>query len=103
MNKLDNAELFADWWRQLDASERARYRRQQAKIDAELAAEGSGTRDDQGRGGSQFNGAPDYPNIAAGAPKAPKFEKGDTLTSIIKQQEFIPLCIMISKSLDGTA
>jgi hypothetical protein len=101
MNKLNNSEVFADWWRQLDATERARYRRQQALIDAEMDAEGTSSRDSEGHGGGRYNGKPTSPNIAPGAPKAPVFEKGNTLTSVIKQHEFMPLCMMIAKSGDG--
>jgi hypothetical protein len=102
MNKLNNSEVFADWWRQLDATERARYRRQQALIDAEMDAEGTSSRDSEGHGGGQFNGRPTSPNIAPGAPKAPVFAKGaDNLRKIVKTYGIVPLAKMINEENDS--
>jgi hypothetical protein len=102
MNKLDSSEVFADWWRQLDVSERRRYRAQQALIDAEMAAEGSGGDGTSGRGGSQFNGRPSSPNIAPGAPKAPTFAKGDDLLqNLFKQFGVVAVAHEVAKSGDA--
>jgi hypothetical protein len=105
MNKLDNSTLFDDWWRQLDASERRRYRSQQAEIDRELAEAGTGGDGTSGRGGSQFNGRPTSPAIEpAGTPRAPVFEKKDhalSLKSIVKRYGIAPLAKMICDENDA--
>jgi hypothetical protein len=85
MNKLDNSTLFDDWYRQLTPEQRQEYQRRQRAIDAEMADEGTSSRDSEGHGGGQFNGRPKSPNIAPNAPKAPTFAKGDTLQSIAKE------------------
>jgi hypothetical protein len=101
MQKVDTSELFETWYRQLTPEQRRSYQRRQRAIDAELAAEGSSSADSEGRGGGQFNGRPTSPNIAPSAPKAPVFSKGDTITSIVKQEEFIPFCMDVAKSGDA--
>jgi hypothetical protein len=101
MKKIDSSELLADWYSRLDASERRRYRSQQALIDAEMDAEGTSSRDSEGHGGGQFNGRPTSPNIAPGAPKAPVFAKGDTLRAIVKSHGLVPLCKLMNDEQNG--
>jgi hypothetical protein len=95
MEKLDRSELFADWYARLDASERRRFRAQQADIDRALN-DRTGVAQTEGRGGGPFNGHPTSPNIAPKAPRAPKFEKGDTLRAIVKSHGLVPLCKLIN-------
>lgn len=74
MNKLDSSELFSDWWRQLSASERARYRRQQADIDAQLAEEERVSR----------AGTTTRAEVAPSTPKAATRKGDDSLYKIVK-------------------
>jgi hypothetical protein len=102
MNKVDTQELFGALYSQLDASERRRWRAQQREIDALLAEQGVATPETEGRGGGRFNGRTfSTPDIAPGAPRAPKFEKTDSLTAIIKQVGLMPLCKLISETGDA--
>jgi hypothetical protein len=78
VSKMTDDEMFQSWWKELSAAERARYRRQQADIDAQLAEE---ERISRAGTTTRAEVAPDHPT------PQPKKARDDnaSLNSIIKQ------------------
>jgi hypothetical protein len=93
MKKIDSAEMFADWWSELSAEERARYRRQQADIDAQIAE-----RERLSRAGTTTREevAPDHPT-----PQPKKARGEDALRQIVKSYGVMPLAKMINQENDA--
>jgi hypothetical protein len=89
IEKMTRAELFSAWWRELTEAERARHRRQQADIDAQLAEEERISR----------AGTTTRAEVAPSNPKPwPKqAREGDSLRKIVKVYGVMPLAGMINE------
>jgi hypothetical protein len=93
MKKIDSAEMFEAWWKELSPTERARYRRQQADIDARLAEQ-----ERLSRAGTTTR-AEVAPTTPSPQPKRARGE--DALRQIVKSYGVMPLAKMISQENDA--